>query len=256
MGTWISHLRIAETLFDHLSGLDQSAFTFGSVAPDSGIPNADWTAFDPPKEVSHFLPAGSTENNVRDLIFYRQYLQPCDRNQNPSLYSYLLGYFVHLISDRLWSEKIGKTSQESFPEVFSTHTEVEAWEILKEDWYSLDQLYVRDHPGSVFWRIFLTDPLPQSPLPFIRQEAFEHQMQYIRTFYSHPPQEWILDRPYPYLNEATMQRYVDETSGCVIKILRLLSAFPPPEGIESATLLLTSAETGAFLPPLGDLLSQ
>ena len=55
MGTWISHLRIAESLLHHFPGLDEVTFTFGNLSPDSGIPNADWTAFDPPKEIAHFL---------------------------------------------------------------------------------------------------------------------------------------------------------------------------------------------------------
>jgi hypothetical protein len=252
MGSWISHLRIAENLLGRLNGVDEVAFTFGNLAPDSGLPNADWTVFDPPKEVSHFLPAGNSENAVQDLTFYRQYLLPCDRNQNLTLYSFLLGYFFHLVSDRLWSEKIGKPSKECFTDLFSSHSEVEAWGIIKEDWYGLDQRYVRDHRESLFWRVFLVHPILQSPLPCMSQTAFEQQMQYIRTFYSQPPAEWNLDRNYPYLSESIMQRYVNETSDSLMKILRLLSACPPPEGLLSATLLLTSAETSGYNPPLGD----
>ena len=55
MGTWISHLRIAEQLLTAMPQLDEVAFIYGNLAPDSGLPNADWSAFDPPKEVTHFL---------------------------------------------------------------------------------------------------------------------------------------------------------------------------------------------------------
>jgi hypothetical protein len=252
MGSWISHLRVAETLLAHLNGLDQTAFTFGSLAPDSGIPNADWTSFNPPKELTHFIPEGSSENNVRDFLFYRQYIQPVDRSQDIFTSSFRLGYFFHLVCDRLWSEKIGKSSLEAYPELFAAHTEVEAWNIIKEDWYGLDQRYVRGHPDCLTWKLFSTSEIPQVPLPFIEQSAFEHQVNYIREFYGKPSPKWNLDRLYPYLNEAAMQRYVDESAASLLKINRLLSACPPPDRLDSATMLLTSAETAPFPVPLGD----
>jgi hypothetical protein len=252
MGSWISHLRIAEILVNHLHDLDQVAFTFGNLAPDSGIPNADWTSFNPPKEISHFIPAGCSENNVHDLVFYRQYVEPLDRFQDIFTYSFLLGYFFHLVCDRLWSEKIGKTSREAYPDLFNTLTELEAWDKIKEDWYALDQRYLRDHPNCLTWQLFSISVIPQIPLPFIEQSSFEHQVRYIREFYSNPSPHWNLDRPYPYLNEVTMQRYVDESASSLLKIKRLLSACPPPDRLDSATMLLTSFETASFSIPLGD----
>lgn len=252
MGSWISHLRIAENVLSQINWLDETAFTFGNLAPDSGLPNADWTQFDPPKEVSHFLPSGAGEGAAQDLVFYREYVSPVDRSQNPVLASFLIGYFAHLVSDHLWAERIGKASREAFAPLFEANPEVKAWDMIKEDWYALDQRYVRDHTDCLFWRVFLQAPIPQSPLPFVRQDAFEHQMAYIRDFYSHPTEGWVLDRPYPYLSETSMQRFVDETSTALVRILRLLATLPAPEGLTSATSLLTSAETAPFTPPLGD----
>jgi len=253
MGSWISHLRIAENLLGRLSGLDEVGFTFGCLAPDSGKPNADWTVFDPPKEVSHFLSGGEGENSVQDLRFYRQYLLPYDRRQDPAVYSFLVGYFVHLVSDRLWSAKVGKASRQYYADLFNGRAEFAAWDIIKEDWYGLDHLYVRAHPDCLFWRVFLVQPIPASALPFVPQDSFERQMQHIREYYSQPSPDLVLDRRFPYLNEATMARYVDETSASLVKIMRLLAACPPPEGLDSATLLLTSGETAPFAAPLGDL---
>jgi len=48
VGTWISHLRVAENLLSHFRELDEVIFSFGNLSPDSGIANADWTEFDPP----------------------------------------------------------------------------------------------------------------------------------------------------------------------------------------------------------------
>ena len=67
MGTWIAHLRVAENLLPHLGSVDEVAFAYGSLAPDSGLPNADWSAFDPPKEVTHFLRPGEDEGRIKEL---------------------------------------------------------------------------------------------------------------------------------------------------------------------------------------------
>ena len=54
MASWMVHLRIADALIDKLAGIDNTAFVIGNIAPDSGIPNDDWTAFTPPKTVTHY----------------------------------------------------------------------------------------------------------------------------------------------------------------------------------------------------------
>ena len=38
MGTWITHLRVAEKLLEHFPGVDEVTFAFGNLSPDSGHP--------------------------------------------------------------------------------------------------------------------------------------------------------------------------------------------------------------------------
>ena len=54
MASWMIHLRVADMLMDRIQGLDETAFVMGNFAPDSGVPNADWTAYSPSKAVSHY----------------------------------------------------------------------------------------------------------------------------------------------------------------------------------------------------------
>jgi hypothetical protein len=93
-------------------------------------------------------------------VFFRNHVKPVDRSQSNELYSFLLGYFTHLISDRLWAEKIGKASRQAYASLFESGSEVKAWDTIKEDWYALDQRYVRDFPDCLFWKVFLTAPIP------------------------------------------------------------------------------------------------
>ena len=253
MATWIGHLRITENLLSVLPNLDETAFTFGNIAPDSGLPNADWTKFDPPKEVSHFLASPeSGEFGVEDLRFHSSYLAGLSPDIERRTYSFLLGYYTHLLCDRLAMLKIGFPSTQIYQELFQDKPEVEAWDIIKGDWYALDQRYVRDHPNCLFWRIFLPSPIPVSPLPFVRQEAFEHQIQYIRKFYSQPSSEWVLDRPYPYLNENVMSLFVDQASDLVVRVLSLLETEPVLDGKKSGLELLPPEELLPYSIPLGD----
>src|SRR5689334_3843633 len=106
MGTWICHLRIAEKLLPHFPELDRVAFTFGNLAPDSGIPNETWTVFDPPKEVTHFMEKGEAEDRIRDLDYHREYVSNMVPNENIQQYSFRFGYFTHLICDILWMKYV------------------------------------------------------------------------------------------------------------------------------------------------------
>jgi hypothetical protein len=51
MASWMVHLRIADKLLNELKDIDETAFVMGNIAPDSGVPNEDWTKFTPPKTV-------------------------------------------------------------------------------------------------------------------------------------------------------------------------------------------------------------
>jgi hypothetical protein len=99
MGTWISHLRIAENLLQYFPDLDEVTFAFGHLSPDSGVPNADWTEFDHPKEITHFLQKGEGEHAIHDLVYYQQYVAGIKPEDDIKLYSFRLGYFFHLICD-------------------------------------------------------------------------------------------------------------------------------------------------------------
>ena len=64
MASWMIHLRVADSLMDTIAGIDQTAFVMGNIAPDSGVPNADWSAYIPPKDVSHY------KTKPGDMTFY------------------------------------------------------------------------------------------------------------------------------------------------------------------------------------------
>ena len=166
----------------------------------------------------------------------------------------MLGYFTHLICDHLAAERIGQSTRGYYPELFQKLSATDAWDIIKTDWYGLDHRYVRDNPTSLFWRVFLPTPIPISPIPFLPQSAFMHQMSYIKNYYSNPDPSRVLERPFPYLNEGTMSKFVDDTTNSILKILSLVRHNKFEDWMESAVELLTPAEREPYPPPLGDLI--
>jgi hypothetical protein len=203
-------LRVAEKLLPHFPELDKVAFTFGNLAPDSGIPNETWTEFDPPKEVTHFIKKGEGEDMIRDLDYYREYVAGLDPQDDIQKYSFRFGFFTHLICDILWAKYLLKTTKTLAQELLEKD-KLKAWGMIKNDWYGLDQLYNRAHPEGLFWQVIYKFPSPPSYLPFVNQKALHQQYDHIRTFYGQPEPEWFIERPYPYLNEATMARVVEDT---------------------------------------------
>lgn len=251
MGTWISHLRIAENLLSQFPKVDEVTFTFGNLSPDSGIPNADWTEFDPPKEVTHFLHRGEEEHAIHDLLYYRQYLKDIDPEDDIKLYSFRLGYFFHLICDIMWARRIVPATKQQFKQLFEQDRR-EAVNLVKGDWYGLDQLYVRDHPEHIFWRVIMTCASPRSYLPFVNEQALHHQYDHIRRFYSEQEDKWFLSLPYQFLNENTMTRVVNDSVEAVLIVSEKVRAIKDLDGLNSSVSLLPEYLTTPYEEPLGN----
>jgi hypothetical protein len=251
MGTWISHLRIAEKLLEHFPGVDEVIFTFGNLSPDSGIPNADWTEFDPPKEVTHFLRRGEGEDSIHDLVFYEQYLANVKPEDDIKLYSFRLGYFFHLICDIMWAKRIGAATKRDYKELFERNPK-EAIGIIKDDWYGLDQLYVRAHPESNFWSVIMANPNPPSYLPFVKDNALHQQYEHIRTFYSQPPSEWFLTLPYQYLNEQSMSRMIADSIEAILSVHEKVQGQKNLIDVKSSSNLLPEALMSPYEKSLGN----
>lgn len=85
MASWMIHLRIADRLLDQIPGLDETAFVIGNIAPDSGVPNADWSAYSPPKDVSHYKVRRGSESFFDLDRFIAEHFSP-ERIRSYSLY--------------------------------------------------------------------------------------------------------------------------------------------------------------------------
>lgn len=228
MATWIVHLRIADSLLQLIEGLDEAYFSIGNIAPDSGIPDEKWEKFDPSPKILHFLQENSNTTRCADLDFYRSNLAPFNKwivyDQN---FSFRLGYFFHLITDNLWDQKIGIPTQNRF------NTEFEAdpkfiWEV-KRDWYGLDFEYVRQTPGSLFWRIFLNSEYDNDFLDFLPKAAISERIDYIKKFYQRrdePIENRYIKRPGLYLSNVELNNFLTDSVNFLFKTYQYLQKNP------------------------------
>lgn len=215
MASWMVHLRVADLLMNSIPDLCPKEFIVGNIAPDSGVPNEDWSAFHPSTQVSHFK---SADKKADPDAFAAKYFRP----EQQALYtaqefSFYLGYLTHLLTDVLWSENIVLPTLERFGMGDAPDREAFIWK-LKKDWYDLDFKYLRDHPGFPAFTIYnRAEGFRNRYMEEFSEDAFENRRQYITAFYQDGRDG--LDREYPYLAEEEMDAFVRESSSAILDML-------------------------------------
>lgn len=225
MASWMVHLRIADKLLDALPGLSPVDFIMGSLAPDSGVPNDNWTVFTPNTRVSHFKnEASSHTNKVYIPDFITKYFTPEMRKQySREQHSFFLGYLTHLMTDCLWVDEIYDTSLARFSAEYASDKKAFI-DRMKEDWYDLDFKYLRGHPGFRAFRVYLgAVGYVNTFMEEFAPDAFDNRRQYITSFYLEENNH--LDREYPYLSQEQMDAFVEQA---VKDILSTLPQYTSP----------------------------
>lgn len=220
MASWIVHLRITDKLLDRISGLFPTEFVVGNIAPDSGIPNADWSAFTPSGDVSHFKTTDA--DGLKDIRLHeyveRYFTLAQRRTYNGRQKSFYLGYLTHLMTDVLWADGIVRPCIDRFQSLYDKDRKAWIW-TLKKDWYDLDFLYIKKNPDFRAYAIYKNAVgFRNDYMDFFGTDAFENRREYITGFYGGGREN--LEREYTYLKEEEMDRFVDESSEKIIHILR------------------------------------
>lgn len=88
MATYVTHLRIADKIYDNLKIRDSSLFFIGCIAPDTDVP----------PDQSHCCINGDKTTCNTDQFFKKYIENKLDR----SGIDFFIGYYVHLLTDVLW----------------------------------------------------------------------------------------------------------------------------------------------------------
>lgn len=209
MASWMIHLRIADALLDRIGNLSAEEFIMGNIAPDSGVPNEDWSKFTPSTVVSHFRRDNGTGKKKVDIsAFIDQYFTEEQRSSyDQKSYSFFLGYLTHLLTDCLWSDWIAHPTMDKY----TADNDPEMVSKIKDDWYDLDYLYLRNNPDFRGFKIYKNiDRFPNTYMDIFSRDAFDNRRAYIVGFYQQENNN--LDREYPYLTKEEADRFVEEAS--------------------------------------------
>lgn len=219
MASWIAHLRITDKLLDQIPNLSLTEFVVGNIAPDSGVPNEDWSRFTPSGDVSHFK---ATDCDGLKDIHIEAFVEGFYSAEQRKKYSvrqksFYLGYLCHLLTDRMWMEAIVRPSISRFRSLYDKDQTEWIW-TLKKDWYDLDFLYIRKNPGFRAFSIYTNAVgFRNEFMDFFGDDAFDKRREYITGFYG--GERDGLEREYAYLTEDEMDRFVDESAAKIGRIL-------------------------------------
>jgi hypothetical protein len=179
MALWVTHLMVADGVLKHLPGLNRRGFCVGNIAPDCNVENEDWTAFIPPKEVTHWMQS-DTKKAADCEAFCKEYIwKRRDEVKSEEEYAFLLGYYAHLIVDVAFQVMI--LDEERVKEVWKriraagrlSTTELglaETWAAVKSiipkaektaEFAAVEAEYLAKHPDSGY----LTEILPLQNFP-------------------------------------------------------------------------------------------
>ncbi len=219
MASWMIHLRVADLLMDRIPGLDETAFVMGNIAPDSGVPNTDWTAYFPPKDVSHYKTRREDETFFDIGRFLQEHFSgEMIRAYSRREFSFFLGYYVHLLTDAAWTLNIYRPMIAEYVEKRGEDKNAFIWK-MKRDWYDLDFRYLEEHPDFRAFSIYEhAAGFTNDFMEIFSRDAFDNRREYICGFYR--GQHGELYREYPYLSPERADLFVAQTAESILNKLR------------------------------------
>lgn len=210
MATWITHLRIAENIIKVGYDLETIPFTVGNIGPDSGVPNEDWSNFTPSKKLTHWL---DDANKISAKAFYDKYINNTNLRQDKDSYSFILGYYVHLLTDIEWSKLYDTKKKNALYKEGLDKDPRFIWTI-KKDWYGLDFLYLKNNPESLFFTVFKNIVDVPNYLDYFPENAFKMQVKYITEYYLGENEE--TKENFIYLNQKEMDNFVTNATETIL----------------------------------------
>lgn len=185
MASWMIHLRVAQGIYRQLGLKHIDEFIMGNIAPDSGIPTADGTGYQPDAEVSHFRTIDL--NGIKDVheerFEERFFNEGLRKSYDGKTYAFYFGYLTHLLTDKLWVGEIVYGAKTRFSALFDKDRDA-FWRQIKRDWYDMDFMYLKKTPDFEAFQIYESmEVFPNKYVDFFAEDAFEKRRQFITGFY-------------------------------------------------------------------------
>lgn len=212
MATWGAHLRVAAQLLDKIDKKHHREFVIGSVAPDCGYGEKDsFGEFDPPPSVTHWSPSGM-KRDCRYKDFYTEYLTG-PKNDD---YWFYLGYYIHLLTDIMWSVTMYAPTRIKFAAEYKKNPEF--LKVIKRDWNDIDVKYLSELSKHPILDILKNAGDIKDYLPYYEHGQLTKQVGFIVSYYDN--YSGTYNRTFEYTKPEDIQNFVDCASELVSLILK------------------------------------
>lgn len=227
MANWITHMMIADRLLERIPGLDRTGFCVGSIAPDCNIENKDWSAFTPPREVTHWM-SGEKKTAVDCERFYECQIagRIFETEQERSFY---LGYYAHLVTDAIFQRFIRDEHRvkammmrihaqpemaekmHGLPQDFNGVKMAFGKRVRMRDIEQIEYEYLRDHPQSGYLTVLrMLKEFPDYP-EYLPEGAI---MRKIGIMAGLP--ETVTDADFVFFSREEYRGFLDKTAGTLL----------------------------------------
>ena len=191
-------------------------FVIGNIAPDCGYGKKDSVGeFVPPPRITHWSPSGK-KRDCRYKDFLDTYLKEADRNAPD--YSFYLGYYVHLLTDIIWSCMIFKPTLKAYESEFNADRDF--IHTVKRDWNDLDFKYLSLHPDLAPYHILDGVHEVKDYLPYYDKGQLTVQSRFVVDFYKNGFGAHNFNREFTYLTPAVIDNFILCATELIEKDLR------------------------------------
>lgn len=233
MASWITHMMIADRVLKSIPSLDARGYCAGSIAPDCNVENETWTAFTPPREVTHWMQSG--RKTAADCDRFRgEYLLPHLKSAfSAEETSFFLGYYSHLIEDaefqryirdedrvkavwrRIHADQALSIKALSLPETWDSAKQLISRDRRQREIDRIEAGYLKSHPNTAY----LTVILPMTSFPdyadFLPPGSIVRKIRIMGRI----PAD-CSDTPLLSISEEEYASYVNRCTGLVLDALK------------------------------------
>lgn len=210
MATWGVHLRVATLFLSKIDKKHHREFVIGSVAPDCGYGEKDsFGEFTPPPKVTHWSPSGM-KRDCRYKDFYNTYLTG-EKNDD---YWFYLGYYVHLMTDIMWSVTMYMPTRIKYAGKYAENPEF--LKVIKKDWNDIDAVHLKRLHNTPSFDILKNAGDIKDYLTYYEKDQLTIQVKFIVNYYEN--YKCDEDRDYLYTQPEEIKNFVD----CAYELLYMI----------------------------------
>lgn len=210
MASWGVHLRIADFFLDSIDKEHHREFVIGNVAPDCGYGEKDsFGEFTPPPTVTHWSPSGM-KRDCEYKKFYDTYLE----GEKDTDYWFYLGYYVHLLTDIIWSMTMYMPTRIKYKKEYKENPEF--LKVIKRDWNDIDFKFLRDNETYVPYEVLHNAGEIKQYLPYYEKDQLTVQIKFIVDYYKNYNGD--CDRVFEYTQTNEIDNFIE----CTCRILEII----------------------------------